>query len=256
MAWPPQDNTSGGDEVKSATVPNLRRCRSSSGYNFALSETSPSDHAIAATAGSSHVLSRCAGCRDLSLSCRKPDRGGRSWTILEAPLAGYPGNRMRSSRRRAETVISFLIRREMPLLLNDRFAPIVLQKLNCFRMNCQIALCNDGLMPILAMIADGRCAHLGYVLGYLRHGSLGRPAPGGPTDRAAGPPVRWRASGRWRRAVRASPNDLNADACRLRGDVPDAGVAAVCAQPSQRGSVIAAISETACFPHAMRPIAL
>jgi hypothetical protein len=68
----------------------------------------------------------------------------------------------------------------------------VLQKLNCFRMNCQIALCNDGLMPILAMIADGRCAHLGYVLGYLRHGSLGRPAPGGPTDRAAWPPVRWR----------------------------------------------------------------
>ena len=48
MAWPPQDNTLGGDEVKSAAVPNLRRCRSSSGYNFALSETSPSDHAIAA----------------------------------------------------------------------------------------------------------------------------------------------------------------------------------------------------------------
>jgi hypothetical protein len=112
MAWPPQDNTSGGDEVKSAAVPNLRRCRSSSGYNFALSETSPSDHAIAATAGSSHVLSRCAGCRDLSLSCRKPDRGGRSWTILEAPLAGYPGNRMPSGRRRAETVISFLQARD------------------------------------------------------------------------------------------------------------------------------------------------
>jgi hypothetical protein len=71
-------------------------------------------------------------------------------------------------------------------------------------------------MPILADDPDAHCARLGYVLGYLRHGSLGRPAPGGPTDRGAWPPVRWRGLAlRSRRAVRL-PGGLDTDAMVTR----------------------------------------
>ena len=47
-------------------------------------------------------------------------------------------------------------------------------------------------MPIYWMIDWLDCGGLGYVLGYLRHGSFGRAARDDPADRGAWPPVRWR----------------------------------------------------------------
>ena len=66
-------------------------------------------------------------------------------------------------------------------------------------------------MLVLAMISGGRCARLGYDLGYLRHGSFDRAAPYGPAGCAAWPACAAAMGGplflvalRWRASLRAS----------------------------------------------------
>ena len=88
------------------------------------------------------------------------------------------------------------------------------------------------------MVEEPDCDNLGYDPRYLRHGSICRPLRAGATDRGPWLPVRWRGlpggspvALRSRRAV-ASPNGLDADACRRHGDVLDAVVAAARALPS------------------------
>jgi hypothetical protein len=47
------------------------------------------------------------------------------------------------------------------------YGPILLKKLSVFLPFCQITLCNEGFALLLAMISGGKCARLGYDLGYL-----------------------------------------------------------------------------------------
>jgi hypothetical protein len=57
---------------------------------------------------------------------------------------------------------------------------LLLQQLNGFPLVGHISLRSEGLKPILTMTVGGRCARLGYALGYLRHGSFGRGCSRGP----------------------------------------------------------------------------